>query len=303
MNIPDRITSITALNSVLNLKRPLHPLINVFDYSDIAVPPDRRLGALITDFYVIALKKDCAGNKCRYGHQYYDFQEGMMYFIAPGQVVQFEDILLAEVKGFVLAIHPDFLYGHTLSARIRDYGYFSYSSNEALYLSEREEKSVMDIIDNITREVEANMDAFTQELLLSNIELLLKYCDRFYNRQFLTRKKANSDLLSRFERLLDQFFTAEKLSENGILTVQQIAKEMNLSPNYLSDMLRVQTGRTTQQYIQDRLIERAKELLSTTGMSVSEIAYQLGFEHRQSFHRLFKNRTAVSPLDFRKSFT
>ena len=146
------------------------------------------------------------------------------------------------------------------------------------------------------------MDSFIQDLLVSNLDLLLKYCDRFYNRQFLTRKKVNNDLLSKQETLLDEYFKDEQLIENGIPTVHFVAEKLNLSANYLSDMLRVQTGKTTQQYIQTRLIEKAKELLSTTELSVSEIAYQLGFEHPQSFHRLFKNLTTFSPLEFRASF-
>ncbi len=302
MKVPSNITSITALHRLLNLKGPSNPLISVFDFNQIQIAPETVLSAITTDFYVVALKKDCAGNKCRYGQQYYDFAEGIMYFIAPGQVLQFDDILLTEVKGFVLAVHPDFLYGYALATQVKSYGYFAYASNEALHLSEKEEKSIMDIIANIDREIEANIDAFTQDLLIANLELLLKYCDRFYNRQFLTRKKVSSDLLSKLEILLDDYFTHEKLATNGIPTVQLIADHLHLSPNYLSDMLRVQTGQTTQQHIQNRLIGKAKELLSTTQLSVSEIAYQLGFEHPQSFHRLFKNRTAVSPLAFRQSF-
>lgn len=301
MKVPDKIASITALHNLFKLRKPLHPLISVFDLADVTEIPERILNAVYTGFYVIALKKDCAG-RCKYGQQYYDFEEGIMYFIAPNQVFQFEDIVLSKVKGTVLIIHPDFLQGYPLAAVVKDYGYFSYSSNEALHLSEREEKMTLEILDNIRRETEANMDAFTQDLIVSNIDLLLKYCDRFYNRQFLTRKKANNDLLSKLENLLDDYFKNDKLVTDGIPTVQFIAQELNLSPNYLSDMLRTYTGQTTQQHIQNRLIEKAKELLSTTGLSVSEIAYQLGFEHPQSFHRLFKNQMSVSPVQFRESF-
>ncbi|MCW3466267.1 helix-turn-helix domain-containing protein [Chitinophaga nivalis] len=301
MKIPDKISSITALHHFLKFKKPLHPLISIFHFTDVTIDPDTILRAVATDFYVIALKKDCAG-RCKYGQQYYDFEEGMMYFVAPQQVVQFEDILLSEVKGCVLLVHPDFLHGYPLAASIKNYGYFSYASNEALHLSAQEEKMIMDIMENIDRETATNMDAFSQDLLVSNLDLLLKYCDRFYHRQFLTRKKVSSDLLIKLEQLLDDYFKSDKLAVNGIPTVQLVARELNLSPNYLSDMLRTHTGQTTQQHIQNRLIEKAKELLSTTGMSVSEIAYQLGFEHPQSFHRLFKHRTTVSPLQFRQSF-
>lgn len=302
MKTPQKVSSISTLHQFLGLKRPSNPLISVFSFDDMQLSPETILRAVSTDFYVVALKKECAGGKCQYGQQYYDFDDGMMYFIAPHQVLQFEDVLLNGVKGFVLVVHPDFFQGYPLAAKIKDYGYFSYSTNEALHLSEKEEKSIMDIMDNVGQEIEANMDSFTQDLLVSNLDLLLKYCDRFYNRQFLTRKKINNDLLSKLENLLDEYFRNDKLILNGIPTVHFIANELNLSANYLSDMLRVQTGQTTQQHVQNRLIEKAKELLSTTEMSVSEIAYHLGFEHPQSFHRMFKNRMAVSPLEFRASF-
>jgi len=302
MKVPAKVSSISALHQLMGLMRPSNPLISVFNFDDVRLMPETILSAVTTDFYVVALKNDCAGGKCRYGQQYYDFDDGIMYFIAPNQVLQFEDVLLNGVKGSVLVFHPDFLQGYPLASKIKDYGYFSYNSTEALHLSEKEEKSVMDIIENVSCEIDANMDAFTQDLLVSNIDLLLKYCDRFYNRQFLTRKKANTDLLTRLEALLDDYFKNGQLLERGIPTVQYVAGELHLSPNYLSDMLRVQTGQTTQQHIQNRVIEKAKELLSTTSLSVSEIAWHLGFEHPQSFHRLFKNRTSVSPLEFRQSF-
>lgn len=302
MKAPERVASINALHQFLGLKKPSNPLISVFSFDEVKLEPETILSAITADFYVVALKNDCAGGKCRYGQQYYDFDEGIMYFIAPHQVLQFEDVLLNGVKGYILVVHPDFLQGYPLASQIKNYGYFSYIANEALHLSEKEEKSIKDIMENIGSEVEANMDAFTQDLLVSNIDLLLKYCDRFYNRQFLTRKAVNNSLLSKLEKLLDDYFKSDKLAVSGIPTVQFIARELNLSPNYLSDMLRSLTGQTTQHHVQNRLIEKAKELLTTTGMSVSEIAYHLGFEHPQSFHRLFKNRTAVSPAQFRQSF-
>ena len=301
MKTPARITSISALHQFLGLKSPSNPLISVFNFDDVKLDTETILSTIITDFYVIALKKDCAGGKCKYGQNYFDFDEGIMYFIAPHQVLQFEDVLLNSVRCFVMVVHPDFLQSYPLAAKIKNYGYFSYTSNEALFLSEKEEKSIMDIIGNVQHEINTNMDAFTQDLLVSNIDLLLKYCDRFYNRQFLTRKKNNNDLLSKLENLLDDYFKND-LIENGIPSVQFFAEKLNLSPNYLSDMLRVQTGQTTQQHIQNRVIEKAKELLSTTHLSVSEIAYQLGFEHPQSFHRLFKKFSTLSPLEYRASF-
>ncbi|GAB0156834.1 helix-turn-helix domain-containing protein [Chryseobacterium sp. Alg-005] len=301
MKTPEKVSSISTLHQFLGLKKPANPLISVFNFDDVKLEPETILSAITTDFYVIALKKDCAGGKCRYGQQYYDFDEGVMYFIAPHQVLQFDDILLNKVRGFVLVVHPDFLHGYGLASDIKEYGYFSYTANEALHLSEKEEKTIFDIIANVEQEIDINMDSFTQDLLVSNLDLLLKYCDRYYNRQFLTRKKVNSDLLSKLELLLDDYFKNDKLAINGIPSVHFIADQLHLSANYLSDMLRVQTGQTTQQHIQNRLIEKAKEFLSTTSMSVSEIAYQLGFEHPQSFHRLFKSRTSLSPMEFRSS--
>lgn len=301
MKTPAKIGSISALHQFLGLKSPSNPLISVFNFDDVKLDTETILSTITTDFYVIALKKDCAGGKCKYGQNYFDFDEGIMYFIAPHQVLQFEDVLLNSVRGFVMVVHPDFLQSYPLAAKIKDYGYFSYTSNEALFLSEKEEKSIFDIIENVQSEINTNMDAFTQDLLVSNIDLLLKYCDRFYNRQFLTRKKNNNNLLSKLENLLDDYFKND-LIENGIPSVQFFAEKLNLSPNYLSDMLRVQTGQTTQQHIQNRVIEKAKELLSTTHLSVSEIAYQLGFEHPQSFHRLFKKFSTLSPLEYRASF-
>ena len=202
MKTPNKISSITALHNLFNLQKPLHPLISVFDITDIAMIPDALRNAIYTDFYVIALKRDCGG-KCRYGQQFYDFEEGIMFFIAPNQVFQLEDVVLSQVKGSVLIVHPDFLQGYQLAAMVKNYGYFSYSINEALHLSEQEEKMIKEIMDNIKHETEMNIDAFTQDLLVSNIDLLLKYCDRFYNRQFLTRKKVNNDLLGILEVLLD----------------------------------------------------------------------------------------------------
>ncbi|WP_254846178.1 helix-turn-helix domain-containing protein [Sphingobacterium sp. CZ-UAM] len=287
MKTPEKVSSISMLHQFLGLKKPANPLISVFNFDDVKLEPETILSAITTDFFVIALKKDCAGGKCKYGQQYYDFDEGIMYFIAPHQVLQFDDILLNKVRGFVLVVHPDFLHGYRLASEIKEYGYFSYTTNEALHLSEKEEKTIFDIIANIEQEISINMDSFTQDLLVSNLDLLLKYCDRYYNRQFLTRKKVNSDLLSKLELLLDDYFKNDKLTINGIPSVHSIADQLHLSANYLSDMLRVQTGQTTQQHIQNRVIEKAKELLSTSSMSVSEIAYQLGFEHPQSFSPSF----------------
>ena len=302
MKTPEKISSIYALHQFLGLKSPSNPLLSVFNFDDVKLEAETILSTITTDFYLIALKKDCAGGQCKYGQNYFDFKEGIMYFIAPHQVLQFEDVLLNGVRGFVLVVHPDFLQSYPLASKIKDYGYFSYSSSEALFLSEKEEKSILDILENVQREINTNMDAFTQDLLVSNIDLLLKYCDRFYNRQFLTRKKNNNDVLVKLETILGDYFKSGLLQEQGLPTVVYVAEKLNVTPNYLSDMLRVQTGQTTQQHIQNSVVDKAKELLSTSPLSVSEIAFQLGFVHPQSFHRFFKKHTTLAPLAFRASF-
>jgi AraC-like DNA-binding protein len=199
-------------------------------------------------------------------------------------------------------IHPDFIQNYSLSKNIKGYGYFSYAVNEALHLSEKEEIMVSAIMQNIKQEYHSVIDNYSQDVIVSQIELLLNYANRFYNRQFITRKNAGNDLLTKMEALLEEYFSGNQVQEFGLPSVQYIAGQLNISPNYLSDMLRSLTGQSTQQHIQAKLIEKAKTILSTTSLSVSEIAYQLGFEYPQSFSKLFKNKTNISPLEFRHNF-
>lgn len=299
--LPYTFKSIADLHRMLELPGPAHPLVSVIDMSTIKCHFDQALTSVIYNFYSICIKKGFKG-KMKYGQNYYDFDEGIMTFFSPGQVVSTvadEDIALS---GCWLVIHPDFLRNYSLSKKIKEYGYFSYAVNEALHLSEKEEATITSIMYNISQEYHAAIDTFSQDVMISHIELLLNYCNRFYNRQFITRKHAASDLLVALEQELENCFNVENLSQNGLPTVQDIAGKLNLSPNYLSDLLRTLTGRNTQQHIHDVLIEKAKEVLTTTSLSVSEIAYQLGFEYPQSFSKLFKNKTQVSPLEFRQSF-
>jgi len=204
-------------------------------------------------------------------------------------------------SGYLLVFHPDFLLAHSLANTIKNYGFFSYSVNEALHLSAEEEDDLITILNKIDKECQ-HIDKHTQEIILSQIELLLNYSNRFYERQFITRKNHNHQLLERFEQIISDYFNADTPSQKGLLTVQYIASEMNLSANYLSDLLRIHTGQNTQQHIHEKLIEKAKEKLATTSLSVSEIAFALGFEHSQSFSTLFKKKTKVSPVQFRQSF-
>jgi len=297
-----RIKSIREYHQLRGLPKPEHPLVSLVDYASIKHWPDNNKMSWVFDFYLIALKKNMIG-KFKYGQQEYDFDEGTMFFIAPGQVFRIEVNQDAPDKsGWMLLIHPDFLWDMPLAKAIKKYEYFGYSVNEALFLSEKEEDIMAGIIQNIQQEYHENIDKFSQQIIVSQIEVLLSYADRFYHRQFITRKIANHQVLDRLEALLHEHFNANA-NWKGLPTVQHIAMQLNLSPDYLSTLLKITTGLNTQQHIHEKLIEKAKEKLATTPLSVSEIAYELGFEHPQSFSKLFKSKTNLSPLRFRQSFS
>ncbi|MFV8370713.1 helix-turn-helix domain-containing protein [Flavobacterium sp. LB2R40] len=300
-NIPYIINSISELHRLLELPKPEHPLVSVINLNEIKCHFDESIKSVVYNFYSICTKKDFKG-KVKYGQNYYDFDEGIMTFFSPGQVISTvldDDIALS---GMWLVIHPDFINNYSLAKNIKDYGYFTYAVNEALHLSDKEEVMIAGIMNNIQQEYLSSIDRFSQDVILSHIELLLQYSNRFYNRQFITRKNASNDLLSTLEELLRNYFNSNKVEELGLPTVQYISEQLTVSPNYLSDMLRSLTGQSTQQHIHDKIIEKAKEVLTTTSLSVSEIAYQLGFEYPQSFSKLFKNKTNQSPLEYRGSF-
>ena len=300
---PYRVKTISEFHQTRGLLQPEHPLISIVDYSDITHTGESGEHSWLLDFYSISIKRN-PGAKIRYGQQQYDFDEGVMFFIAPGQVysVTVDTNAPTMHTGWMLLIHPDFLWHTSLAKTIRRYEYFDYSVNEALFLSEKEESILMNIIQNIRQEYHSNIDKFSQQIIISQIETLLNYSERFYNRQFITRKKSNHQLLDRLDILLTAYFDDDTLARNGLPTVQYICNELNVSPGYLRSLLKVLTGQSTQQHIHARLIEKAKEKLSTTNLSVSEIAYELGFEHTQSFNKLFKLKTNYSPLAFRQSF-
>jgi len=298
---PYIINSISELHRLLELPKPKHPLVSVINFDEIKCFDDESLRSVSYNFFCIAIKKHFEG-KMKYGQNYYDFDEGIMTFFSPMQVVTTEIVDGLKLSGYWLVVHPDFIRNYPLGKAIREYGYFSYAVNEALHLSEDEENVVMAIMQNIAREYCSALDNFSQDVIVSHIELLLNYCNRFYNRQFITRKTASSDLLIKLEDLLSNYFDSEQLQELGLPTVQYISGELNVSADYLSDMLRNLTGQSTQQHIHNYLIEKAKEILTTTSLSVSEIAYELGFEHPQSFNKLFRTKTNLSPLKFRQSF-
>ncbi|PWS32544.1 helix-turn-helix domain-containing protein [Pedobacter paludis] len=294
------IQSISQFHRLLSLPEPLHPLVSVINLDHCIFLEDEIWKGFVNRFYCVALKREATG-KIRYGQQHYDYDKGVLSFTAPNQV-QYLDLQATECgSGYLLIFHPDFLLKHPLASAINNYGFFSYAVNEALHLSAEEEENLMTILDKINKEC-AHIDRHTQEIILSQIELLLNYSNRFYERQFITRKNNNHQLLAKFEQLLHDYFDAQATEGQGLLTVQHVAGLMNLSPNYLSDLLRVHTGQNTQQHIHEKLIEKAKEKLATTGLSISEIAYALGFEHAQSFSALFKKKTKLSPLEFRQAF-
>lgn len=285
---------------MLNFDKPVHPLISINDNANMVVDENLLNQHFLFNFYKISYKKTLKG-KIGYGQGYYDFDEGGMVFTAPNQLISTtsDD---TEYEGLTMLIHPDFLRNYSLATRIKSLGFFSYAANEALFLSDKEKQTIFSVFDNIKEELNNTIDDFSQDVIISHMEVLLNYSNRFYKRQFITRKAVNHDLLSRVEELLKVYFDKEQSLNKGLPTVEFLATELNLSPRYLSDMLRSLTGQNAQQIIHEKLIEKAKEYLTTTSFSVSEIAYQLGFEHPQSFSKLFKNKTNQTPVQFKQSF-
>ena len=299
-NVPYKFNSLSDLHRVLGLPKPLHPLISFVENKNNAVEIDKLPNSFTLNFYKISYKTNLNG-KLKYGQNYYDFDEGGLIFVSPNQVAARADNN-GDHSGFTLLIHPDFFLSYPLSRKIKQYGFFTYSANEALHLSDKEKATIMFIFKNIDEELQNRIDDFSQDIIISQIESLLDYSNRFYKRQFITRKAATSNMLQKLEEILEDYFTNEKTLTRGIPTVQFLAENLNVSPGYLSDVLRSLTGQNAQQHIHHRLIEKAKEKLSTTELSVSEIAYTLGFEHLSSFNKLFKSKTSLSPLKFRHSF-
>ena len=295
--------TITEFHRFRQLPKPEHPLISVINVETVRQLLSEEPINLVFDFYFIALKR-ISNSKVKYGQQQYDFDEGILSFMSPNQVFSIALDKDEELKqsGWVLLIHPDFLWNTALAKTIKKYDFWAYSVNEALFLSEKEEATIKNIIQNIQQEYHSNIDKFSKQIIISQIETLLNYAERFYNRQFITREKGNHQILDRLENLLAEYFISDILCKNGLPTVQFISEKLNISPNYLRGTLKMLTGQNTQQHIHNKLIELAKEKLSTTDLSVSEIAYELGFEHSQSFSKIFKIKTDLSPMKFRQSF-
>lgn len=297
---PLRFKSLSHAHQALGLPKPLHPLISLINGAHM--PATAPAQSHVLAFYKISYKP-MLGGKLKYGQGYYDFDEGGLLFAAPNQIVGGAgDTTEADCSLYTLLIHPDFFRNYGLARTIRQYGFFSYSVHEALHLSEAEKATIFSIFKIIEEELAGRIDEFSQDIVVAQIELLLNYANRFYKRQFITRKAVSHDLLEKLETLLEQYFDDDQPSDQGLPTVQAFAAQLHVSPSYLSDMLRALTGQNTQQHIHAKVIEKAKDLLSGTDLTVSEVAYRLGFEHSQSFSKLFKAKTSLSPLAFRQSF-
>ena len=306
-NVPKRFDSLSETLSAFGMSAPQHPLITMINGVDnlLSFQPPKHDHVL--NFYKISFRPNMGGT-LKYGQTIFDFNEGGMLFAAPNQIIgrnenaQNTDAPLCTQQQISLLIHPDFLLNYPIAKKIKQFNYFAYSANEALHLSDKEKDTILSIFRIIEDELNSRIDEFSQDVIISQIELLLNYANRFYKRQFITRKAVNNTMLQKLEEILDAYFDEQKSLDQGLPTVQYLADCLNISPSYLSDMLRSLTGQNTQQHIQNKLVEKAKEKLSTSNLSVGEIAYELGFEHSQSFSKFFKTKTKYSPVAFRKSF-
>ncbi|MFZ4426950.1 MAG: helix-turn-helix domain-containing protein [Saprospiraceae bacterium] len=279
-----------------NSNETLHPLISVVDLSKAAPRSGSRM---YFGFYTIFLKDVKCGDLV-YGRHTYDYQEGTLVFMAPGQLAGINTEEVYQPKGYALVFHADFIHGTTLAKRMQEYSFFGYQFREALHLSERERKIILDALAKIQYELEYSLDKHSKRLIISNIELFLDYCLRFYDRQFITRDLPHKGILERFEQLLNQYFSSDKLASLGMPTVAYCANELNLSANYFGDLIKKETGKTAQEYIQMRVIHLAKEKIFDHHKSINEIAYELGFKYPNHFSRIFKQKVGISPNEYRK---
>lgn len=299
-NVPYKFESLSDLHRALGLPKPRHPMISLINNMDNKIVPCQLPNPFTMNFYKIGYKPNLRG-AIRYGQRTYDFDEGGLVFVSPNQVTGSPDDN-QDHSGYTLLIDPRFLAGYPLARKIKHYGFFSYATHEALHLSDKEKRTIISIFIIIEEELNSNIDELSQDVMISQLDSLLTYANRFYKRQFITRKAESHDILHKLEDVLEQYFEQDISLLKGLPTVQYLSEQLHLSPSYLSDMLRSLTGQNAQQHIHHALIEKAKEKLATTGLPVSDIAYGLGFEHSQSFSTLFKQKTNVSPMEFRHSF-
>lgn len=296
-----RIDTITQVHEVFGLAKPKHPLVSIIPIDENIINYDYGDYTYVLGFYQINLKSGIKGN-LTYGKNSYDFEEGTMIFMKPGQTVKVESKEMTEEhSGWTLLVHPDLLRKSELGKKIDNYSFFSYASHEALHLSDDERATITDLVNKIENEYSQNIDRHSQTLIISNIELLLNYCTRFYDRQFYTRTNLNQDYVSKFESMLNEYFNSKRHLELGIPSVSFCGEEMNMSGHYLSDLLKKETGMSAQEHIHQYIVNKAKNLLLGTNETVSQIAYDLGFEYPQHFSKIFKSKTGVSPAEYRKA--
>ncbi len=292
--------TLSAYLEYLELPPPEHPMISVFSSMNGGFLPCPKESSppITNDCYSISFKKIVSGN-LTYGRTKYDFTNGALFFIAPRQVLQWDKSVVFEQRGFSINFHKDFLKGTELSQLIKKFGFFSYSVNEALHLSPKEEKQIEAIVESIDVEYHNNQDEFSKDIIISHLSTLLKYANRFYQRQFVNRKEISNDLLEKFNNQLEWYFESGQLQENGIPSIEQIADQLSVSQRYLSDTLKKETGKTSTEHLQLFLIDEAKNILMDPHKTVSEVAFELGFEYPPYFSRLFKKKEGISPTQYR----
>ncbi len=295
--------TLSAYLDYLELPRPEHPMLSVFSATgDGFLPCPKESSPPITnDCYSISLKKIVKG-KLNYGRTQYDFTNGALIFIGPRQVLQWDSSVVYDQKGFSINFHEDFIKGTELAQQIKKYGFFSYAVNEALHLSPKEEKQIESIVENIDIEYQNNQDEFSKEIIISQLSTLLKYANRFYERQFLNRRELSNDLLEQFNQQLEEYFDSGQLEEKGIPSIEEIANQLSVSQRYLSDTLKKETGKTSTEHLHLYLIDEAKNILLNPNKSVAEVAYELGFEYPPYFSRLFKKKEGISPTAYREKY-
>lgn len=299
MNQIFNIHSVSQLHQMLGLEKPAHPLITVIDYSKCTIKREYFNVRLVTDFYLMSLKTP-APPSLQYGRQYYDFEEGTMIFMSPGQVFSISELDEGtNYQGWVLFFHPDLILPSTLSTKIKNFGFFSYSVSEALHVSDEEKKMLDNLIQSIQTEYQSKLDQHSHAVICTAIEQMLNYSQRYYSRQFITRQKQHLDLISNFEKLVMEYLDSEVLAEKGMPQVDFFSGQLHLSSGYLSDLLKKETGKTVKEYLHREIIERAKYRLLNSNASVNEIAYGLGFEYPQYFNRLFKAKVGMTPMVYR----
>lgn len=296
-NIVYKVETISELHEIAGFDKPKHPLVTVIDYSKVDVKDTPESGSFVCSFYSVNFKKHCS---FLYGRQTFDHQEGTLHCTAPEQIITFDRKKEAgSTEGWGLYFHPELIRNTTLGEKINEYSFFSYDEHEALHLSKQEKQTLLSILKQMENEYNTNIDQYSQELIISNIELLLNYCKRFYGRQFITRTNQNKDIIARFEQFITDYFNSGSSKSKGIPSVKYCAEAMNLSPNYFSDLLKSETGKNTQEHIHYYLLEKAKNLLVNSNLNINEIAYELGFEYSQNFSKLFKKKVGVSPTIYR----